>query len=82
MPNGGIQVLSLPIHLWNCRDALRGLLDNADQNTLDQDRDVRHNIAFAGKILNFLDHEAMDIGPRLEEIATATSSEIIQFIDL
>ncbi|KAL6835758.1 P-loop containing nucleoside triphosphate hydrolase protein [Trichoderma sp. SZMC 28015] len=70
------------VELFFRRDALRALHDNADQNTLDQDHDTRHNISIAGKILEFLDQDAMDIGRRLEEIASGTSSGVIQFIDL
>lgn len=70
------------VELFFRRDALRALHDNVDQNALDQDRDARHNVSIAGKILDFLDHDAMDIGQRLEEIASGTSSGIIQFIDL
>ncbi|PNP58304.1 hypothetical protein THARTR1_01819 [Trichoderma harzianum] len=70
------------VELFFRRDALRALHNNADQNTLDQDRDARHNISLAGKILDFLDNDAMDIGRKLEEIASGTLSDIIQFIDV
>ncbi|KAK4064191.1 uncharacterized protein Triagg1_9170 [Trichoderma aggressivum f. europaeum] len=57
-------------------------VDNSLWNAFDQDGDAKHNISIAGKILHFLDHDAMDIGRRLEEIASGTSSGMIQFIDL
>ncbi|KAJ4865506.1 ATPase family associated with various cellular activities (AAA) domain-containing protein [Trichoderma breve] len=70
------------VELFFRRDALRALHNNVDQNTLDQDREAKHNMEIASKILEFLDNDAMDIGRKLDEIASGTSSGIIQFIDL
>lgn len=70
------------VELFFRRDALRDLHNNVDWNTLNQDREARHNIEIAGRILRFLDIDAIDIGQKLDEIASGSSSGIIQFIDL